>query len=96
MDLDISAISAAAAKNGTLLEINASWQRLDLKDLHVRIALDAGASLVIDTDAHHTDQLLQMRLGVLTARRGGVTKKDVANCGTLAALRKRIDRKRKS
>lgn len=96
MDLDLSAIAAAAAKNGTLLEINASWQRLDLKDLHVRIALDAGVTLVIDTDAHHTDQLPQMRLGVLTARRGGATRKDVANCGTLTALRKRIERKRKT
>jgi DNA polymerase (family 10) len=94
MDLDLSAIATAAAKTGTLLEVNASWQRLDLKDLHVRLALEAGVTLVVDTDAHHTDQLLQMRLGVLTARRGGATRKQVANCGTFPGLRKLIERKR--
>lgn len=96
MDLDMLTIAAAAAKNGTLLEVNASWQRLDLKDLHVRIALEAGVTLVIDTDAHHTDQLMQMRFGILTARRGGATRNRVANCGTLAALKKLVERKRKA
>lgn len=96
MDLDIAKIAAAAAKNNTMLEINASWQRLDLKDVHARIAIDAGVTLVIDTDAHHTEQLLQMRLGVVTARRAGALRKNIANCGTLAGLRKLIDRKRES
>ncbi len=94
MDLDIPAIATAAAKNGTFLEINASWQRLDLKDVHTRVAREAGASLVIDTDSHHTDQLSQMRLGVLTARRGGALKSDVVNTLTAAALKKRIAKKR--
>jgi DNA polymerase (family 10) len=95
MELDMAAVVEAAAKNGTILEINASWQRLDLKDIHVRMALAAGVTLTINTDAHHTDQLAQMRFGVLTARRGGATKADVVNCLSLTALRKRIAHQRR-
>ena len=61
---------------------------------HVRMALDAGVTLTINTDAHHTDQLDQMRFGVLTARRGGATKGSIVNCLTPAALKKHIARKR--
>ena len=95
MDLDMTAVVRAAAANGTCLEINASWQRLDLKDVHARQAIDAGATLVINTDAHRTGGLGQMGYGVVTARRGRATKKDVANTRTLADLRKLIDKKRK-
>lgn len=95
MELDIGAIAQAAAKNHTMLEINASWQRLDLKDIHARQALAAGVMLTINTDSHHVDQLVQMRLGVLTARRAAAGKKDVANALSLAALRKRIAAKRR-
>jgi DNA polymerase (family 10) len=94
MELDMAAVVIAAVRTHTILEVNANWMRLDLKDLHVRLALEAGASVVINTDAHHTDQLLQMRYGVTTARRGGATKKNVANCLTLSSLRKLIARKR--
>jgi DNA polymerase (family 10) len=101
MELDIEAVVKAAVETHTLLEINASWQRLDLKDLHVRQVLSGGeaagvgvAMLVIDTGAHHTDQLTQMRLGVTTARRGGARTKDVANTLTAAGLMKRIAKKR--
>ena len=94
MEMDMQAIVEAAKRTGTMLEINASWRRLDLKDLHVRLALDAGVTLTINTDAHHTDQFAQMRYGIMTARRGGATAKDVANCTTLGALRKRIAKKR--
>ena len=96
MDLDMQTIVKTAKRTGTMLEINASWRRLDLKDLHVRLALDAGVVLTINTDAHHTDQFAQMRYGIMTARRGGATVKDVANCLTLASLRKRIAKKRDS
>lgn len=95
MELDVGAVVKAALETGTFLEINASWQRLDLKDVHVRQAVQAGATLVINTDAHHTDQLAQMRYGVITARRGAAEKKSVANTLTLPALRKRLTTKRK-
>ena len=94
MELDMAAVMKAAVRTHTILEVNANWMRLDLKDLHVRLALEAGASVVINTDAHHTDQLLQMRYGVTTARRGGATRKDVVNCLTLSSLRKHIAKKR--
>lgn len=96
MELDMAAVVEAAAGNGTILEVNSSWQRLDLKDIHVRMALAAGVTLTINTDAHHTEQLGQMRFGVITARRGGATKKDIVNCLTPAALRKRIQKKRRT
>ena len=96
MELDMKAVVKAAERTGTVLEINASWQRLDLKDVHVRQALAAGVMLAINTDAHHTDQLEQMRYGVMTARRGGAMRKSIVNCMSLATLRKRIASKRKA
>jgi len=94
MDLDMGAIVAAAAKSHTVLEINASWQRLDLKDLHARQAIEAGVTLAIDTDAHSIDQLDQMRFGILTARRAGVAPKHVLNTKPLKSLRSFIAKKR--
>lgn len=94
MELDMAAVVKVAVRTHTILEINANWMRLDLKDLHVRLALEAGASVVINTDAHHTDQLPQMRYGVTTARRGGATRKDVINGLALSSLRKQIAKKR--
>lgn len=94
MELDMAAVVAAAVSTNTFLEINASWQRLDLRDMHARQALEAGVKLVINTDAHSTDGLSAMRYGVMTARRGGATRDDVVNCATLAAFRKQIAAKR--
>ncbi|UCE58462.1 MAG: DNA polymerase/3'-5' exonuclease PolX [Phycisphaerales bacterium] len=93
MDLDMAAVVEAAARTKTMLEISAGWQRLDLKDTHIRQAIAAGVTVGINTDGHHTGSLDQTRFGVTTARRGGATKKDVINCCTLATLRKRIGRK---
>ncbi len=95
MELDMAAVVEAAARTGTILEVNAAWQRLDLKDSHIRMALSAGAKLAINTDAHDTDQLAFMRYGVLTARRGGARPGDIVNCLTLAALRKVLGKKRR-
>jgi len=95
MDLDWNTVIKAAAKTGTALEINAAWQRLDLKDVHVRQAMDAGCWLAIGTDAHHVNQLDQMALGVQTARRGWATKDRVLNAKTVADLRKWVTAKRK-
>ena len=94
MDIDMAAVVAAAAKNHTMLEINASRQRLDLKDLHAKQALAAGVMLSINTDAHRANDFAKVRYGVLTARRGFALTKDIANCLTAAGLRKRIAQKR--
>lgn len=94
MDLDWEALVEAAADTGTALEVNASWQRLDLKDTHVRMAMEAGCWISINTDAHDIEQLDQMELGVQTARRGWATKDRVLNAKTPAGLKKWIAARR--
>ena len=94
MPIDIQAISQAAARTGTSLEINANNYRLDLKDQHARLARDLGAQLVISTDAHKIDQLDQMRFGVTTARRAGLRKGDVLNTRSASEAAKFVAAKR--
>lgn len=95
IDLDMEAVVAKAAETGTALECNASWQRLDLHDRHIRMALDAGVKISINTDAHAVAQFDQMRFGIVTARRGGATPDDVINTWHLPKLRMWIAAKRK-
>lgn len=86
MDLDIAAIIEAALRTNTALEVNSSWQRMDLKDVHVRMAVDAGVRIAIDTDAHSVGDLSRLHYGIQTARRGFVRKQDVVNTLPLAKL----------
>ena len=69
----------AAARTGTILEINAHPNRLDLRDTYVKLAIDHDVKLAINTDAHHTDQLKLMHFGVSTGRRGWATPKNIVN-----------------
>jgi DNA polymerase (family 10) len=92
--VDLETVMKAAAAAGTALEINAYHERLDLNDVNSRRAAELGVAVAISTDSHHIDQLRMMELGVHTARRGWLTKKDVMNTLTLAALRKRLHGKR--
>jgi DNA polymerase (family 10) len=95
--LDLEAVFAAAARTGTLLEVNANPDRRDLSEVHARAAVAAGVKIAIDSDAHRTDTLANMRWGVLTARRGWLTAMDVANTRPwqeLQLLRKRSRRGR--
>lgn len=78
-DLDMDQVIAAAVRTGTILEINANPRRLDLRDSHVRLAVEAGVKLAIDTDAHHSDQFQLRHYGVAVAQRGWATAKDVVN-----------------
>jgi DNA polymerase (family 10) len=77
--IDLEAVFAAAARTGTMLEINANPDRRDLSDPHARAAVAAGVRIVIDSDAHRTRTLANMRWGVATARRAWLTKDDVVN-----------------
>lgn len=77
--VDIEQVFAAAAKHKKLLELNANPARLDLNDLHCAAAKKCGIPIAINTDAHSVEGLEVMRYGVLQARRGGLTPKDVAN-----------------
>lgn len=84
--LNLEKIIAAAAENGTVLEINSSPSRLDLGTEFVRLAKHAGVQLAVNTDAHAISQLEHRRFGINVARRGWLTKADVINTYTLQEL----------
>jgi DNA polymerase (family 10) len=80
VDLDIDAVIAAAVRTGTVLEIDAMPDRLDLRDEHARKAATAGAMLAVDSDAHQPGHLAYADdLGVAVARRGWVRKANIVN-----------------
>jgi len=85
MDIDIAAVIKHAVPTHTALEVNANPWRLDLKDVHCKMAIEAGVKLAIGTDAHSTGGLGFMGYGVATAARGWVTRADVLN--TLSAAK---------
>ncbi len=90
-DYDMEKILDAAQKHGVVVECNAYPDRLDLKDVHLRMAKQRGVKIVISTDSHATKQLALMKYGVTTARRGWIEKTDVINtlpvADMLASLR---------
>ena len=92
LDPDIAALVAAAAEHDTALEINANFRRLDLRDAHVRAAVDAGALIAINTDAHRPDDFDNLRYGILTARRGWLPAARCINTWTAARLKKWLKR----
>ncbi len=61
------------------MEIDAHYDRLDLKDEYVRMAMKKGAKLVIDSDAHHPIHYAYLVFGIAQARRGWATQMDVLN-----------------
>ncbi len=71
-----------------MLEINGNPNRRDLSERHARLAADAGAKIVLNTDAHRIETLDNMRYGVATARRAWLTKAEVANTRTWAEFKK--------
>jgi len=83
---DMERVLDAAQKHGVVMECNASPERLDLKDTHLRMAKERGVKIVISTDAHTTRGLQAMRYGVQMARRGWIEKKDVINTLNLEKL----------
>ncbi|MCH7642669.1 MAG: DNA polymerase/3'-5' exonuclease PolX [Chloroflexi bacterium] len=86
VEADFDAIFRAAARNGTLMEINASPKRLDLKDSHVRRARELGVRFLINTDAHEPENFDLLRYGVGTARRGWAEKRDILNTLPVAEI----------
>jgi DNA polymerase (family 10) len=87
LDVDVAELAAAAAEHGTALEINANPQRLDLSGRAVQTALEEGASIAINTDAHRPKRFALVRYGVHTARRGWAEASDVLNAGSVDDLR---------
>ncbi len=76
---DFDQVISEAVRRGVWLEINASPERLDLNATHIRAAKAKGAKFLVSTDAHHPRHLLNMRYGILTARRGGLGPEDILN-----------------
>ena len=91
-DIDMERVIAAAHALGCRLEINAQPDRLDLNDIHIHAAKQAGVKLAISSDAHAVDAFACIRFGVDQARRGWLTPDDVINTLSLADLRKLLKR----
>jgi DNA polymerase (family 10) len=81
-DVDVERVIEAALETGTLLEINGQPDRLDLRDVHARAAKEAGLKLLVSSDAHEVRSQAYVELAVAQARRGWLTKADVANTRT--------------
>ena len=84
--LDVERVIAAALETGVALEVNGLPDRLDLRDAHVRLAVEAGADIVVSTDAHSVRGLANIELAVGTARRGWATAGNVVNTRPLEAI----------
>src|SRR3954465_14511417 len=93
--VDMERIAEAAARTGTMIEINSAPDRRDLNDVHARAAKDAGVRILVNTDSHGVNTLGNSRWGIATARRAWLTAADVANTlpwEEFAPLRKRARR----
>lgn len=77
---DMAKVIAAAKQHNVALEINAHWLRLDLRDTHVRAAVEAGCLIAIDCDVHAPEDFDNITFGVLTARRGWLRPEQCINC----------------
>jgi DNA polymerase (family 10) len=84
--VDIEKLLEKAVNTGTILEVNSQPKRLDLKDVHIKMAVEYGCQLVINSDSHHVDNLDYMELGVATARRGWAQEEDIVNTFPLKKL----------
>jgi DNA polymerase (family 10) len=93
--LDVTRLVETCAESGACLELNAHPVRLDLSDLHCRLAREAGVPVAIGADAHDPAHYAYVRYGVATARRGWLRPADVVNTWTLKKIRKLVASKRK-
>ncbi len=82
-EVDMDEIIKAAKRTGTILEIDASPERLDLKDEYIRKCVEAGVKMVIDSDAHSIHGFGFLKFGIAQARRGWAGKKDILNARPL-------------
>ncbi len=94
IDYDIDEIITTAKKHRVALEIDAYPNRSDLRDIHVRAAVQAGVKLTIDTDAHTPEDFRFISLGEAIARRGWATKTNILNTKKSAELRAYLQKKR--
>ncbi|HXF04892.1 MAG TPA: DNA polymerase/3'-5' exonuclease PolX [Blastocatellia bacterium] len=93
-EVDIDEIIRVAKETGTILEIDAYPERLDLKDEHIRRAVQAGVPLVIDSDAHHLSHFRVLSYGIAQARRGWARSEDILNTLPCDEFLARLKRRR--
>ncbi len=86
--IDFDEILKVAKETGTILEINSSPDRLDLKDTNIRKAKEMGIKMIINTDSHQKEQLHLIEFGIAQARRGWAEKQDIINTQPLEKLLK--------
>ncbi len=91
LDVDVERLAAVAAEHDTALEVNANPARLDLSGAAVKTAVEAGARIVVNTDAHRPSDFGYLRYGVHTARRGWAEAGDVLNTRSADELREVFD-----
>jgi DNA polymerase (family 10) len=87
-EVDIEQIIDAAKETDTMLEINSFPDRLDLDDIHVKLAKEHGVQFVLGTDSHSVNHFDFMRFGIATARRGWLEKKDILNTLSVKDIKK--------
>jgi DNA polymerase (family X) len=92
-EVDMEKVMQAARERGVILEVDSQPDRLDLIDIHCKLAKDLGVKLSISTDAHSTADLKFMRYGIGQARRGWLEPDDVVNTRPLADLKEFLKRK---
>jgi len=89
-EIDMDEIIKAAKKTGTILEIDAYPDRLDLKDEYIRKCVEAGVKMAIDSDAHSASHYNYLEWGIAQARRGWATKKDIINAWPVEQMLKKL------
>ncbi len=94
LEPDMNEIFAAALEHNVALEINSHWMRLDLRDIHVRAAVEAGCLIAIDCDVHRDDDYENIRFGILTGQRGWLTPERCLNTWSKQRLHKWLGSKR--
>jgi DNA polymerase (family 10) len=87
-EVNLTKVFNEAAELGVFMEINSFPERLDLSDINARKAKEQNVMICINTDSHHKNHLRYMKLGVFTARRGWLEKKNIVNCLSLKELKK--------
>jgi DNA polymerase (family 10) len=95
--IDVERVAEAAARTGTMLEINGNPNRRDLNEHHAKLAAEAGVRIVCNTDAHGVSTLDNMQYAIATARRAWLTPAQIANTRpwrSFAALRKRAKKRK--
>ncbi len=91
---DMTKLFEAAAEHDTALELNANSLRLDLSDIHVRAAVEAGATVALNTDAHRPEHFDELRYGIMTARRGWLEAERCVNTWSARKLHSWLRSKR--